>query len=125
MDDESRALKQRMIDLPNEELLKIIGPDSKDYRKEAIDFAKSELIRRGVPIQEAYPATDSRADNDDTEPSVCPLCRGRLRQGLLFAERELTIVFNDNDEERFVELWACADCGQVQLQVDFDTDVET
>jgi len=114
MDDESRALKQRISDLPNEDLLKIIGPDSQDYRKEAIDFAKSELMRRGVPIQEGYLATDRQPDNGESDQSACPSCQGRLRPGVLFADRELTIIFTDNDEERFVEVWACSDCGQVQ-----------
>ena|SRR5215831_12182220 len=125
MDDESRALKERLAAMSDEELLKIVGPDSEDYRKEALDFAKSELARRGVPVQVSPAALYGQGSNsDEADENVCPACKGRLRPGLLFADRELTIIFTDNNEERFVEVWACTDCGQVQLIADFDTDVE-
>jgi len=125
MDDESRALKERLAVLSDEELLKIVGPDSEDYRKEALDFAKSELARRGVPMQMSAQALYGQGSSSaEADENVCPACEGRLRPGLLFADRELTIVFTDNNEERFVEVWACTDCGQVQLIADFDTEVE-
>ncbi|HWX40336.1 MAG TPA: hypothetical protein VN345_04225 [Blastocatellia bacterium] len=125
MDDESRALKERIGAMSDEELLKIVGSDSGDYRKEALGFAESELARRGVPMQ-ISPGSLYRQGGSAEEESdnVCPACRGQLRPGLLFADRELTIIFTDNNEERFVEVWACTECGQVQLAVDFDTDVD-
>jgi hypothetical protein len=124
MDDESQALQRRMADLSNEELLKIVGADSDDYRKEALDFAKSELARRGVPMQVSSEEIYRQDRGPEAGENVCPVCEGRMRQGLLFADRELTMIFTDNDEERFVEVWACTGCRQVQLVVDFDTDVE-
>jgi uncharacterized protein (DUF2225 family) len=35
----------------------------------------------------------------------------------------MTVVFSDNNEERFVELEACPKCGHARLTVDFETDV--
>ena len=55
---------------------------------------------------------------------TCNVCGGPMRLGVLFAEQELTIVFSDNDEERFIEVSACSKCGNVQLLVDYDTNVE-
>jgi hypothetical protein len=124
MDDESKALKERMADLSDAELLKIVGSESADYRKQALDLAKSELARRGVPAQVSPEALYGQGSSPDANENVCPACQGQLRPGILFADRELTMIFTDNDEERFVEVWACTDCGQVQLVVDFDTDVE-
>jgi hypothetical protein len=124
MDDESRALKERMADLSDAELLKIVGSESEDYRKEALDLARSELARRGVPMQVRPEELYQQARGPEPNENVCPACQGQLRPGILFADRELTMIFTDNDEERFVEVWACTDCGQVQLVVDFDTDVE-
>jgi uncharacterized protein with PIN domain len=124
MDDESRALKDRMADLSDGELLKIVGSDSADYRKEALDLAKSELARRGVPAEVSPETLYRQGSSPEADENVCPACQGKLRPGILFADRELTMIFTDNDEERFVEVWACTNCGQVQLLVDFDTDVE-
>ena len=55
---------------------------------------------------------------------VCSGCRGPLRYGTLVGEKELTIIFADNREERFVRVSACSQCGQVSLAVDYDTTVE-
>jgi len=47
-----------------------------------------------------------------------------LRPGTLVAEKELTIIFSDNREERFVRVMACVQCGSLSLSADYDTDVE-
>jgi len=47
-----------------------------------------------------------------------------MRSGLLFSDKELTILFTDNNEERFVQAFACPMCGVVRLAVDLDTEVE-
>lgn len=58
------------------------------------------------------------------EAPPCSVCGGRVRRGSLYGERELTAVFQDNDEERFVQALVCVHCGVVKLAVDYDTDVE-
>lgn len=47
-----------------------------------------------------------------------------MRSGLLFADKELTILFSDKNEERFIQAFACTACGDVRLVVDLETDVE-
>lgn len=44
--------------------------------------------------------------------------------GALYGESELTIVFHDGAEERFVQALVCVGCGVVKLAIDYDTDVE-
>jgi uncharacterized OB-fold protein len=72
--------------------------------------------------------TRTSASHPDQESisagGTCNLCGGLMRRGVLFAEQELTIVFSDNDEERFIEVSACSKCGNVQMLVDYDTNVE-
>ena len=47
-----------------------------------------------------------------------------MRSGLLFADKEVSIVFADDSEERFVQAFACTSCGDVRLIVDLNTEVE-
>jgi hypothetical protein len=128
MDDKLQELKDRIREMANEELLKIVTVERGDYRREAIEFATRELERRRVEFDPA----DDVDDDDDDEPDTlsgkslpaCELCGGAMRVGQMFADRELTIFFSDEDEERFVQAVACDDCGHVRLLVDFDTEVE-
>lgn len=130
MEDEIRELQERVRGMSNEELLKIVTVERGDYRREAIDFATRELQSRGVPFE---PGDDVEDDDDDEVTAAtisrksllpCDLCGGAMRVGQMFADRELTIFFPDDDEERFVQAVACNDCGHLRLLVDFETDVE-
>jgi hypothetical protein len=67
--------------------------------------------------------TDARRSVDSGR-AKCPACGGRLRPGSVYGGKELTMVFQDNEEERFVQALACGGCRQVRLVVDYDTDVE-
>jgi len=132
MEDETRELKERITSMSNEDLLKIVTVERGDYRREAIDFATGELQARGVPFE---PGDDIEDDDDEESDAAdatisgkdllpCELCGGAMRVGQMFADRELTIFFADDDEERFVQAVACNDCGHLRLLVDFETDVE-
>ncbi len=145
--EEERRLRERMSSLSDSELLRIVNVEYKDYRSEALDFAKAELDSRGLAYGVAKPAApnagqephgeydpDHRDEDDEDEsheadltefkPSFCIVCGAETRSGYLFAGRdEMTVVFSDNNEERFVELDACPKCGHVRLLLDFDTDV--
>jgi hypothetical protein len=120
-----------------EELLKIVEVDFNDYRKEALDFAKDELSRRGVKFQEpgSYREVSTREDSTDEETSdqvevdtswaeTCARCGGKARPGVLLEDKEITVFLTDRDEQRFLEVYACSQCGHVQLALDFDTEVE-
>jgi len=128
MEDEIRELKERIAGMSNEELLKIVTVERGDYRREAIEFATRELEMRRVPFE---PSDDIEDEDDESEAEFsekdlppCHLCGGAMRVGQMFADRELTIFFPENDEERFVQAVACNDCGQLVLMVDFETDIE-
>ncbi|HWN99272.1 MAG TPA: hypothetical protein VNS63_08390 [Blastocatellia bacterium] len=129
MEDELRELKARLAGMSNEELLKIVTVERGDYRREAIELATRELQSRGVEFD---PSADVE-DEDDEESGAtisgksllpCELCGGAMRVGQMFADRELTIFFPDDDEERFIQAIACNDCGHVRLLVDFETEIE-
>ena len=121
-DDELNQLKERIRQMSDFELRQIVEVDHADYRPEALEFAKAELAQRRVSFE--APEDDA----DDSEPSwadvPCGNCGGAMRSGLLFSDKELTILFTDNNEERFVHAFACPSCGVLRLAVDLETDVE-
>jgi hypothetical protein len=133
MSNEVLELKERISKLSDDQLIDMVTASAGDYRQEALDYAKAELKYRRVdwsqPIPEeveveADPVADS-AETAVAPPGVnCFVCGGRLRQGTLVAEKELTVIFSDNREERFVRVMACVQCGQLSLTADYDTDVE-
>jgi len=138
MAEDSQHLKERLIKLSDDELIEIVLAEPGEYRQEAIDIATTELKWRNVEIpkpEELAVPEDADAVSDDPfvrprlvrsrdSGKACLICGGALRQGTLVAEKELTVVFGDNHEERFVRVSACTQCGQVSLVVDFDTDVQ-
>lgn|SRR5262249_16450940 len=148
MNEDLKRLRERMSGLSNEELLRIVNVEHKDYRPEALEFARAELDSRGLAyhrpgsmkldgqsqdVDHSDEGWDSQSDQEEEsdqgdvegfKPSFCILCGARTRSGYLFAGRgEMTVVLSDNNEERFVELDACPKCGHVRLMVDFETDV--
>jgi|SRR5215471_434019 len=134
MSDDILELKERISKLSDDQLIEMVTVSASDYRQEALDYAKAELKYRRVDwsqtqSEEKQPPPDTEAEptNAIVAPSSganCFVCGGRLRGGTLVAEKELTIVFSDNREERFVRVMACVQCGQLSLSVDYDTDVE-
>ena len=137
MGDESQELKDRLVKLSDEQLIEIVLAQPGEYRQEALDIARAELKWRRVEIPEPEePEATSDPVSDDPllsrlgpargalPENVCLICGGRLRTGSLVAEKELTVVFSDNHQERFVRANACTQCGQLSLVVDFETDVQ-
>lgn len=138
MDNESDELRERISQMSDGELLRIVGPDRNDYVEEAIEFAVRELRIRNIPFEQqprsttpAITSADETVSTDDEsmggEVEVvqpCDVCRGPMRAGTLFADGEVTMLFQDTEEERFVRAFACSNCGEVRLVVDFQTDIE-
>ena len=138
MAEDSQQLKERLIKLSDEQLIDIVQAEPGEYRQEAIDIAKAELKWRKVEIPDpeedveagvVVPISSDPISHFSRAPrvapvEVCMICGSTMRQGTLVAEKELTIVFADNQEERFVKVNACTRCGQVSLIVDFETDVQ-
>ena len=125
MDEQLFELKERISRLSDEELLNIIEVDSEDYRKEALGFAKSELARRGITYKEVRKGDEllsGKAPEGDAA-ETCARCGGQTRPGRLFDRGEIIIRFTDRDERRFIEVYACSQCGQVQVVADFETEI--
>ena len=139
MGDDYQELKDRLVKLSDEQLIDIVTAAPGEYRQDALEIAKTELKWRKVEIPEADEAIQE-APSGPYDPSAlgaiqsarqaasrneCVFCGGPLRAGTLVAEKELTVIFADNQEERFVKVKACTQCGQVSLAVDFETDVKS
>jgi len=127
MSDDVLELKQRISKLSDDQLIEMVTVSAFDYRQEALDYAKAELKYRRVDWSQPKPDKTLAPANPDAEPAEpaetvvgppganCFLCGGRLRPGTLVAEKELTIIFSDDREERFVRVMACVQCGQLSL----------
>src|ERR1044071_4941097 len=132
MNRESEDLKQRIAGLTDDQLLQMVTVEANEYRPEAIDFAKAELTARGIDFTRESQAPDTvenlvafnpLASSPGFRAVACVACGGPVRTGTLVGEKELTVVFGDNREERFLRVIACTQCNQVSLFVDFETDV--
>jgi len=127
-DEELSELKDRISQMSDRELLQIVEVEYNDYRKEALEFAEEELQKRSVPFEKFEPEEDAVEETDSPDPirniAPCRDCGGVMRSGLLFADKELTMLFNDDNEERFVQAFACTACGAVRLAIDLETEVE-
>jgi len=139
MSDNFQELKERLIKYSDEQLIEIVLAPPGDYRPDAIDIAKTELKWRKVEIpepdepeeepaaEETYgptPVERFRTVREATGGRGCAFCSGPVVPGTLVAEKELTVVFSENHEERFVKVNVCTRCGQLSLVVDFETDVQ-
>ena len=128
---EANELKERIAQFPDAQLLRMVTTEVGDYRLEAIDYAKAELSARGIDI--AQPSADEAAAGTDDAPAVldsgasntrvCQNCGAPMRPGTLVAEKEMTLIFTDNREERFVRVNACTQCARLSLVVDYESDV--
>ena len=134
MSDELWRLKERLSKMSTDELIEMVTVGAKDYRQEALDYANAELKYRRVDLSDLKAKEVEQVEEpavEQAEPviappgSACFVCGGKFRQGTLVAEKELTIVFSDTHEERFVRVNACVQCGQLSMTVDYDTDVAT
>ena len=136
-DPEMIELRERLLKMSDEELIRMVCEDYDDYREEALRAAEEELERRGIVIDDGSASMNAAsngggaavengvADRGANRATLyCAACGGELRSGYLFAQKEITVLFADNNEERFVDVQACGRCGRVQLAVDYETDVE-
>lgn len=126
--EEQDSMQERIRHMSDEELIRMVGDDADQYREDVLQYAEAELAARGIELEEEEPNQQAGAVISgrklDESLLICPVCRSRMRAGALFAQKEITILFNDNNEERFVEVLACSKCGQVRLLIDYETDVE-
>ena len=129
--NDTQELKQRLAALSDEELVRMVTEEAADYRSDALDFAKAELRSRGVDFSLPEPGENETVSdaNESLDPlrsgrrGGCPSCGGPLRAATLVGDKEVTIIFSDNKEERFVLVSVCSRCGLVSLAVDLETEV--
>jgi hypothetical protein len=128
---ELSRLRERISELSDEELRQMVEVDYDDYRPEAIEYAKSQMDARGLRYTSPPPTEDEDTDEDEEDedyelpaPLTCTNCGAGMRLGYLFTERETTIIFADNSEQRFVEMHVCPRCGNVKIVIDMETEVE-
>ncbi len=121
-----------MARLSDEELIRIVTVEAEEYTQVALDVAKAEIEARGINSTALQPLDSGREEQSNGTKIVpalgqygliCHACGGQLRSGTLVAEKELTIIFADNKEERFIRVEACRRCGQLALTVDYETAV--
>jgi hypothetical protein len=118
MDDELRELRERVTRMSDAELWRMVGKDRREYRAEAVQFARQELDVRQLT------ESDEADDDEGDDEANAGVCGSMMRRAALFADREITVYFDDTEEERFLEAEVCSACGNVRLMVDLDTDVQ-
>jgi hypothetical protein len=129
-DEQQKALKERFSQMSDDELLKIVCEDFEDYHETALRYAEEELNKRGIYLEDekgnSKTVTPFAQDETDNEiGATCAACGGNMRVGNLFAGKEVTILFTDQSEQRFVDVLACERCGQIKMVVDYETNVES
>lgn len=85
-DEESRELKERISKLSDEALLNIVEVEPYEYRSEALDYTKAELVARGIQFQETRENSDAEADSTKNESQVMRrliTCKNVAQAGLL------------------------------------------
>jgi len=101
MNPQSTELKQSISRLSDEDLLKMVNVDSAQYRQEALDHARDELVKRGI-----QDSANERGETDEPVPckfcgqlldataTECSHCGGGTPYGVLLddAEQQLEIA---------------------------------
>ena len=71
MQADAFELKEQISQMPDEELLKMVGVDARQYRWEALELAKTEIARRGL------------AFNPQANIIRCSKCPGAMEEGFI------------------------------------------
>src|ERR1700742_1101619 len=131
MDEQAAELKKRISSLSDRELLNIVEVNFKDYRSEAVNFARQELTRRGIEFEEqksgraASEEASQEAGALEGSPAwgrACIRCGGKTRPGMMVGTKEIIVYFTDRNEQRFLELYACSQCGHTEMVTNFETE---
>ena len=86
MDEETRELKERISKLSDEELLNMVEVEPYEYRKLALDFARAELMERGIQYQEGRKPSDEVVESTISESGVMRrviICKNIAQAGML------------------------------------------
>lgn len=84
--EEARELKERISKLSDEELLNMVEVEPHEYHKQALDYARAELMERGVQFQENLKPSDEEAGSTISESRVLRrvfICKNIAQAGML------------------------------------------
>lgn len=114
-------IKERISQMSDEELLRVVGVDARQYRPEALALAKSEIARRGLTF-------DPQANSIS-----CGKCAGLMEEGFIpdFGHYEFvrpvrwiegkpeksfwTGTNIDDRREANITAYRCRECGYVEF----------
>lgn len=65
MYEEPNELKNRIVQLSNEELIRMVNFDHEQYREEALGYARAEMDRRGLKIAPVASEDYSREEEEE------------------------------------------------------------
>lgn len=124
MNDRLRELKKDMSELVDEELLRIVETDYADYRQDALDCAKQELMARGIQFNEptnGAESLESEQEENTFHPELVTVAtfsipyEAQLARGLLESNSIEAFVA---DEQMIGINWLYSNAlGGVRLQV--------
>ena len=124
MDDDLKVLRDRVRELDDGTLLRMVGEEAADYRPEAVQIAMEEVSRRSLQISLVKPGP-SPAGSAAPEPAPpCPACGSPRKRGTLWGDNEVVAAFDAGAERRFIDVVACPACGKAEILVDFKTEME-
>jgi uncharacterized protein YbaR (Trm112 family) len=147
MDKELVQLLEKLCDLPDVDLIKMVNRDTADYRSEALALARIVMKRRGYNLsrkgniienshKQTEPDNASLQDVGGKEPVAelnklllviyCPRCNAKLdyvgtrrlnEEKTLGVLGELGQMYKDGAHE-FLDVYTCNHCGHVEFFVD-------
>ena len=147
MDKELVQLLEKLCDLPDEDLIKMVNHDSADYRSEVLALARIVIKRRGynlskkgkiiesspkqtepddAPVQDAGAKKPVEELNKLLLVIYCPRCNAKLsyagtrrlnEEKTLGVLGELGQMYKDGAHE-FLDVYTCGHCGHVEFFVD-------
>ena len=70
LDEELSQLEDRISQMSDQQLVRIVEVEYDDYRKEALDFAEVELQKRNVPFEKKEPGQSESEQAGSAAPSA-------------------------------------------------------
>ena len=144
MDKELVQLLEKLCNLPDDDLIKMVNRDSTNYRSEALALARIVMKRRGYNLSRKGNIIEN--SRKQTEPDLqdasgkepvaelnklliviyCPRCNAKLdyvgtrrlnEEKTLGVLGELGQMYKDGAHE-FLDVYTCNHCGHVEFFVD-------
>ena len=127
MDANPFEMKEKISQMSDEELVRVVSVDAGQYRSEALALAKSEIARRGLTIDLQF------------DGIKCVKCAGVMEEGFIpdFGQYEYVRAVRwiegkpeksfwsgtkiDNRKEAHISAYRCRECGYVEIYAKEET----